>query len=114
MAGNNPGLPFEELFPIDVWLVGRVEFSDPVLIMIGTLVFGSYIAANQIVAPYLERKVMARMQGRRGPVYVGKSGSLQILADTFKLIIKEDLRPAGADKVGFFLSMLLIIHGQLL
>ncbi len=48
------------------------------------------------------------MQGRRGPVYVGKAGSLQILADTFKLIIKEDLRPAGADRVGFFVSILVI------
>jgi NADH-quinone oxidoreductase subunit H len=107
MAGNNPGLPFEDFLTKD-FIKDRYEVPPELMIIIGTLVFGSYIAANQIVAPYIERKVMARMQGRRGPVYVGKSGSLQILADTFKLIIKEDLRPAGADRVGFFLSMLLI------
>ena len=47
------------------------------------------------------------MQGRRGPVYVGKWGSLQIPADLLKLMLKEDTRPAGADRLGFFLAIFL-------
>jgi NADH-quinone oxidoreductase subunit H len=51
---------------------------------------------------------MARQQGRRGPVHVGWRGTLQIPADLLKLVFKEDIRPAGADRVGFFLSILLV------
>ncbi|MHA2249348.1 MAG: complex I subunit 1/NuoH family protein [Candidatus Kariarchaeaceae archaeon] len=110
MADSTPGLPFESFANkvADELIDGKFHISHGLLIAIGALVFGAYIMANQIAAPFVERKIMARMQGRRGPVYVGKSGTLQILADTFKLIIKEDLRPAGADRVGFFVSMLVI------
>jgi len=78
-----------------------------VMVLVGTVVFGTYILINQLIAPWVERKIMARMQGRRGPVYVGKWGVLQIPADLLKLALKEDTRPAGADKVGFFLAIFL-------
>jgi NADH-quinone oxidoreductase subunit H len=52
----------------------------------------------------LERKVAARMQQRLGPMRVGPYGSLQTLADMIKLIGKEDLRPATADRWLFELA----------
>lgn len=51
-----------------------------------------------------ERKVLARMQVRVGPNRAGPGGILQPLADAVKLIFKEQLTPATADKLIFFLA----------
>lgn len=51
-----------------------------------------------------ERKVLARMQDRVGPNRVGPRGLLQPLADVIKMLTKEDVRPAGADKWLFYLA----------
>src|SRR5690349_21081259 len=46
----------------------------------------------------LERKFAARMQSRIGPYYVGPHGLLQPIADAIKLMMKEDVVPASADR----------------
>ena len=104
---QRPGLPFEKFFTQD-FISSRIELPTWAMVALGTTILGTYVMVNQLVAPFLERKVMARMQGRRGPVHVGKFGSLQIPADLLKLILKEDIRPAGADRVGFFMSIAII------
>ena len=111
MSDYDPNqLPFNSLFE---WLNSfkYINISDNVVgvlaVVLGTFLLGTYILVNQLIAPWVERKVMARMQGRRGPVYVGKWGVLQIPADLIKLLLKEDTRPIGADRVGFFLAILL-------
>ena len=50
---------------------------------------------------WVDRKLYARMQNRRGPLYTGRSGILQPVADIIKLLAKEDITPAHADRKAF-------------
>lgn len=56
---------------------------------------------------WLDRKLYARMQNRRGPLYTGYSGMLQPVADILKLFFKEDVVPASADRFMFSLMPIL-------
>jgi NADH-quinone oxidoreductase subunit H len=53
---------------------------------------------------WLERKISAWLQDRRGPNRVGPFGLLQPLADGLKFILKEEMLPARADKILYLLA----------
>jgi NADH-quinone oxidoreductase subunit H len=56
---------------------------------------------------YMDRKVWAAVQLRRGPNVVGPFGLLQSFADFLKFVVKEVVIPAGADKTVFLLAPLI-------
>src|SRR4029078_5876108 len=62
-----------------------------------------FLARSALIS-VLERKILGRMQNRYGPNRVGPFGLFQPVADGIKMLIKEDIVPARADKVVHFLA----------
>ena len=67
------------------------------------------LSAAVIAMNWLERKILAHMQVRLGPMRVGPHGLLQPIADAIKLLIKEDIMPAEADKVVFWTAPVMVV-----
>jgi NADH-quinone oxidoreductase subunit H len=92
------------------WNPGLAQF---VSILLGVVLITLFPLILVILLIWVERKIAARVQDRIGPNRVGPWGLLQNVADAVKLIIKEDITPAGADRVIFnaapIIAMLAVI-----
>jgi NADH-quinone oxidoreductase subunit H len=69
-----------------------------------TIVIIAFVLVMVIGAIYLERRVLGRMQSRLGPNRTGPFGLLQPIADAVKVLLKETIVPASADKIVHFLA----------
>ncbi len=72
--------------------------------LIGCVVVLAIVLGIVTYLIYFERKVIGWMQGRIGPNRVGPLGLLQSVADVLKLLIKEDIIPANADRALFLVA----------
>jgi len=91
------------------WLAGAPDWVVQVassLINIFALL-GVFLSLFALIS-VLERKILGRMQNRYGPNRVGPFGLFQPIADGIKMLIKEDIVPARADKIVHFLAPILI------
>jgi NADH-quinone oxidoreductase subunit H len=79
----------------------------------GTLLV-TFMALGPIVYVYAETKIAGFMQDRIGPKRVGPHGLLQTVADAVKLLFKEAIYPAGADKFLFILAPCIVVVGSFL
>jgi NADH-quinone oxidoreductase subunit H len=75
-----------------IWIVMQI-----VVVVVPLLLAVAYLT-------YAERKVIAAMQLRQGPMVVGPMGLLQPIADGVKLLHKETVIPSGANRVVFILA----------
>ncbi len=74
-----------------------------------------FILTSVLFLIWLERKVSGDIQSRIGPARVGgRFGLLQTVADALKLLMKEDIIPAGADKLVFILAPFVVFAPTLL
>ncbi|NPV55210.1 MAG: NADH-quinone oxidoreductase subunit NuoH [Anaerolineae bacterium] len=80
-----------------------IEWSVKALVIILTL------TAGFAYTTLYERKLLARMQVRIGPNRAGPAGLLQPIADAVKLIFKEELIPAKADRFIFILAPIITV-----
>lgn len=88
-------------------LLNLVIIVIKIAIVIGVVMF------HVMYATYFERKAIAHMQVRLGPMRVGPHGILQPLADMLKLFFKEDIIPAEADKPVFKIAPIIPVFATL-
>ncbi|OGO24965.1 MAG: hypothetical protein A2W33_01455 [Chloroflexi bacterium RBG_16_52_11] len=106
---------------IRVWLAGLLSslglpasLVTVVMAVLGVVVLCSLILVLDIFLVWVERKVVARFQDRLGPNRLGPFGLIQPLADIIKLLIKEDIFPAGGDKIIYNLAPIMALATVLL
>jgi NADH-quinone oxidoreductase subunit H len=79
---------------------GIIILAEVLAVIVVLLIFVAYVT-------YFERKVLALAQLRRGPNVVGPFGLMQPFADGLKLMTKETIIPAGANRALFIMAPML-------
>ena len=102
---------------IDAWLNAALGGGTLVvateMVVTGVVLLG-FLVVLCFFLGYMERKVAGFIEIRLGPNRVGPKGSLQIVADTVKLLMKEGITPASSDKFLFHLAPVIVVTAALL
>lgn len=100
----------------EFWIFQKVGFvltAALVMVTSGAIVVNFFGILSGLFT-FFERKVAAWTNSRRGPNRVGPYGLLQFMADGLKLIMKEDIIPAAADRHFFKFAPYLLLLGTAL
>lgn len=118
IAGLIPPLGF--LNGLADWLASEPLLAFLTWIVAATLMLLWAATLHLLTMIWLERKLVARLQDRRGPMitlqkdrFIGGTGYLQQFADALKLIQKENITPAAADPWMFHLAPAFLISSTL-
>jgi len=89
----------EEIMALAIW-------AEWLLLILGIIFFPGigFTISMALFDEWVDRKFYAALQDRIGPLHTGFKGILQPLADFLKLLAKEDVEPAAADKWGMRLT----------
>ncbi len=79
--------------------------DSTVAALVGSLIVFTVVLSIGGLFTFAFRRIFARMGRRQGPNRVGPAGILQFVADGIKLISKEDIRPAKADRLAWGLAV---------
>ncbi len=90
------------------------DVASFIAIALGVLLTATFPLLITIALIWVERKFAARIQDRIGPNRVGPYGLIQPFADVIKLLGKEDITPAGADKWIYNASPVIMVMSVLL
>ena len=85
-----------------------MTWTDAAWLIVSVAIFIAFISFAVLALTYAERKALARIQQRIGPMRTGPFGLLQPIADAMKLLTKEDLLPGKSDKLSFWLAPLIV------
>ncbi|RLC77351.1 MAG: NADH-quinone oxidoreductase subunit NuoH [Chloroflexi bacterium] len=109
-------MDLESIFPrlqeiIAQWLSSFLPgwLAELLVILMVVLVIVLMMVVVVMVLTLLERKILGRLQDRIGPNRVGPYGVIQPVADTLKLLFKEDIVPEKADKLLHLLAPIIIV-----
>lgn len=94
--------PFHPVYPV------TMSISQATYIIIGAAALLVFLSVMVLALTWLERKALARIQMRMGPMRVGFHGALQPIADAMKLVSKEDILPSWADRRVYWLAPLAV------
>ncbi len=103
----------EELFFLRA-IFGEAPWVNVAADIISGLIILSFALLIVIFLIWGERKILARFQDRIGPNRVGKFGLGQSFADIAKLLTKELITPAGADKLAYNIAPILMVATTIL
>ncbi|MEA3497914.1 MAG: NADH-quinone oxidoreductase subunit NuoH [Campylobacterota bacterium] len=78
--------------------------NDIIMTIVKVVIILTVFSALAGFTTYIERKILAFMQRRPGPLHVGPYGLLQILCDGAKLFTKEDFIPQNANRLIFMIA----------
>ncbi|MBF8299399.1 MAG: NADH-quinone oxidoreductase subunit [Dehalococcoidia bacterium] len=85
-----------------------MTWLDVLLVGVSIGAFAIFISVVVMGLTWIERKVMAHLQARRGPTKTGPFGLLQPIADAIKLLSKEDFMPGKTDKLSFWIAPVVV------
>ena len=89
---------------METTLVETLPEVTAVGVIIKAVIILAVLSALAGFGTFIERKILAFMQRRLGPMHVGPYGLLQIAADGIKLFTKEDIIPQNANKLIFMIA----------